>query len=58
MNATKSVGLRLPVQATVNRTVSYGALADGSGVGASQQPWWQPVVQNLPGIISGIASLF
>jgi len=61
MDATRSVGLRLPVQATVDRTASYGALADGTGVDASQINWGQlggTLLQNLPGIISGIASLF
>jgi hypothetical protein len=59
MDATSSAGLRLPVQAAVVRTPSYGALADGSGVNASQlPPWLQQVLQSAPGIISGIASLF
>jgi hypothetical protein len=35
MDGKSSAGLRLPVQAAVNRTASYGALADGDGVDAS-----------------------
>jgi hypothetical protein len=61
MNETKSAGLRLPVQAAVNRTADYGALADTQGVDAAQINWGnlgQTVLQNLPGIVSGIASLF
>jgi len=61
MNDTKTMGLRLPVQAAVDRTAAYGTLADGTGVDASQVNWGQlgnTVLQNLPGIISGIASLF
>jgi hypothetical protein len=60
MDATRSAGLRLPVQAVVDRTPSYGALADDTGVDASQN-WGQigsTLLNNLPGIISGIASLF
>jgi hypothetical protein len=34
MNDTKSMGLRLPVQASVDRTPAYGALGDGTGVQA------------------------
>jgi hypothetical protein len=34
MNDTKSMGLRLPVQAAVDRTPAYGALGDGTGVQA------------------------
>ena len=60
MDDTRSVGLRLPVQAAVNRTPSYGALADGTGVGASD--FWSnlgnTLVSNLPSIAQGIMSLF
>jgi hypothetical protein len=53
MDATTSVGLRLPVQAAVNRTASYGALADGTGVDASLNlgdifKTLGPIVSNLP----------
>ncbi len=61
MNETKTAGLRLPVQAAVDRTAAYSALADTPGVDASQINWGalgQTVLQNLPGIVSGIASLF
>jgi hypothetical protein len=34
MNDTKSMGLRLPVQAAVDRTPAYGALGEGTGVQA------------------------
>jgi hypothetical protein len=36
MNETKTIGLRLPVQASVDRTATFAALAEGSGVEASQ----------------------
>jgi hypothetical protein len=36
MNDTKTMGLRLPVQAAVDRTAACGTLADGQGVDASQ----------------------
>lgn len=56
MNDTKSAGLRLPVQAAVDRTAPGAALADGTGVEASQSvgqilgsiPWGQ--------ILGGLAS--
>ena len=35
MNDTKTMGLRLPVQAAVDRTTTYATLADGAGVEAS-----------------------
>jgi hypothetical protein len=60
MNETKSAGLRLPVQAAVDRTATYSALAGTPGVDASID-WGslgQTVLQNLPSIIGGIASLF
>jgi hypothetical protein len=59
MNETKSAGLRLPVQAAVNRTADYNALTETQGVDAAQINWGslgQTVLQHLPGIISGIAS--
>jgi len=34
MNETKTMGLRLPVQAAVNRTATGATLADGAGVEA------------------------
>ena len=36
MNDTKTMGLRLPVQAAVDRTATYASLAQGTGVEASQ----------------------
>jgi hypothetical protein len=62
MDATRSVGLRLPVQAAVHRTPSYGALADGTGVDASQD-WGKilgGIAQNIPwgDVLSGIGSVF
>jgi hypothetical protein len=57
MLPTENKMLHLPIQvAPVERPVVASALADGSGVEASQ--WWKPLVQNAPGIISGLASLF
>jgi hypothetical protein len=35
MKETSSAGLRLPVQAAIDRTRTYGTFADGSGVEAS-----------------------
>jgi hypothetical protein len=35
MKETSSTGMRLPVQAAIDRTRTYGTLADGSGVEAS-----------------------
>jgi hypothetical protein len=44
MNDTKSMGLRLPVQAAVDRTAAHAALTEGAGVEASQVQnpnlWW------------------
>jgi hypothetical protein len=36
MNGSTSAGLRLPVQAAVDRTATGGALAEGAGMEASQ----------------------
>jgi hypothetical protein len=36
MNETKTMGLRLPVQAAVNRTATGAALTGGTGIEASQ----------------------
>lgn len=36
MDTTKTMGLRLPVQAAVNRTATGAALTEGAGVEASQ----------------------
>jgi hypothetical protein len=54
MNDTKTMGLRLPVQAAVDRTATYATLAEGAGVEASQFN-----LGNLPWgtIISGLGSL-
>ena len=35
MSETKTMGLRLPVQAAVDRTATGATLADGAGAGAS-----------------------
>jgi hypothetical protein len=57
MNETKTIGLRLPVQAAVDRTATFAALADGSGLEASQVQnpnlWWlddfpHPAVSGFP----------
>jgi hypothetical protein len=42
MNDTRSAGLRLPVQAAVDRTTTNATLADGASVEASQvqAPYW------------------
>jgi hypothetical protein len=59
MNETKSVGLRLPVQATVDRTATYATLAQGAGVEASQlPPWLTGIIQAAPSILGAIGSLF
>jgi hypothetical protein len=65
MSTANSMGLRLPVQGAVDRAAlplpAAGAKASAMGVDASQINWGslgQTVLQNLPGIISGIASLF
>jgi hypothetical protein len=48
MNDTKTMGLRLPVQAAVDRSATGAALADGTGVEASQ---------SLQDILGGIAKV-
>jgi hypothetical protein len=65
MGTSSSMGLRLPVQGAVDRTAlplaGAGTTASAMGVDASQINWGQlgqTVLQNLPSIISGIASLF
>jgi hypothetical protein len=61
MNDTKSMGLRLPVQAAVDRTPAYGALGDGTGMEASaaslsQLPQnWQQLL-NPPIAMNGFAN--
>lgn len=49
MDATSSAVLRLPVQAAVERTPSYGALVDGTGMEASQF--------NLGSLLQGIGQV-
>jgi len=49
MNDTKTMGLRLPVQAAVDRTATGGALADGTGVEA--QSFWD----DLGSVLGGVA---
>lgn len=57
MNETKSVGLRLPVQASVDRPVTGAALAEDTGVEASQN--WSNILQGaLPIVTSLLGSLF
>jgi hypothetical protein len=58
MNGTKSAGLRLPVQAAVDRTAPGATLTDGTGVEASQSVG--QILGSLPwgSIIGGLASLF
>jgi hypothetical protein len=61
MNGTTSAGLRLPVQAAVDRTATSATLADGAGVEASQNlvgrsvPVRAPVgtLSPLPPVIHG-----
>ncbi len=59
MDATTSAGLRLPVQAAVDRTATYATLAEGDGVEASQN--WQQllsgITQVLPGIVQALPSV-
>jgi hypothetical protein len=63
MDATRSMGLRLPVQGAVDRTPLYGSAGStpgGAGVDASID-WGSlgtTLLNNLPSIIGGIASLF
>jgi hypothetical protein len=52
MNEMKSVGLRLPVQAVVDRTTADTTLADGAGVEASG-----PVGDAVGGIAAGVAAV-
>jgi len=55
MNDTKTMGLRLPVQAAVDRTATGGTLADGTGVEASQLPsWLQPVLSTGLGLLGSL----
>lgn len=65
MEATRSMGLRLPVQGAVDRAAVQPATAGGTagvtGVEASQINWGQlgsTVLQHLPDIIGGLASFF
>jgi hypothetical protein len=58
MDATQSMGLRLPVQGAVDRTAPYGALAGGTGVEASQLQALIPIATQLaqqygPDIVKG-----
>jgi hypothetical protein len=59
MNGTKTMGLRLPVQAVVDRTTTGVTLADGVGVEASQNLVIGPVPIGAfggtrpPGVIQG-----
>ena len=59
MNDTKTMGLRLPVQAAVDRTATGATLADGAGVEASQSLVGAPVPVGAfggtrpPGVIQG-----
>jgi hypothetical protein len=52
MDDTKSMGLRLPMQAAVDRTATHATLADGTGMeasaaGLSQLPQnWQQLFMN------------
>jgi hypothetical protein len=61
MNDTKSMGLRLPVQAAVDRTATHATLADGTGMEASaaslsQLPQnWQQLL-NPPIAMNGFAN--
>ncbi len=57
MNDTKTMGLRLPVQAAVDRSTTGAALADGTGVEASQNVG--QILGSLPWgtILGGLAGL-
>jgi hypothetical protein len=61
MNDPKSMGLRLPVQAAVDRTATHATLADGTGMeasaaGLSQLPQsWQQWL-NPPIAMNGFAN--
>jgi len=61
MNDTKSMGLRLPVQAAVDRTAAHATLGDSTGVEASAslsqppQNWWQQLL-NQPIVMDGFAN--
>ena len=52
MNETKTAGLRLPVQAAVDRTATYATLADG-GVEASQN-----ASQIISGLLQALPTIF
>jgi hypothetical protein len=56
MNDTKTMGLRLPVQAAVDRTAAYGTLADGQGMDASQD--WSKIIGTGLQLLPQILSLF
>ena len=56
MNDTKTMGLRLPVQAAVDRTTTYATLADGAGVDASQG--FGQALQTIGPILGTILSSF
>jgi hypothetical protein len=56
MNDTKTMGLRLPVQAAVDRTAAYGTLAEGQGVEASQN--WSSILGGVLNALPTIAGLF
>ena len=59
MNDTKSMGLRLPVQAAVDRTAAHATLGDSTGVEASAsqlpQNWWQQLL-NQPMVMDGFGN--
>jgi len=60
MDATRSMGLRLPVQGAVDRTPLYGSAGATGGAGVDASIDWgslgTTLLNNLPSIISGIAS--
>ena len=53
MNDTKTMGLRLPVQAAVDRTATYATLADGAGVEASQLDLTGSLLQGIAQMLTG-----
>jgi len=55
MNNTKTMGLRLPVQAAVDRTATGGALAGGTGVEAAD---WTDILKTIGSVAGPILGSF
>jgi hypothetical protein len=54
MNDTKTMGLRLPVQAAVERSATGATLADGTGVEASD---WFDVLNTIGKVVGTVAPI-